>query len=79
MLKTLLLTSCLVFFSSFQEKELPNTAVQSQVYICKSTSAKRYHLKKSCRGLNACTHDIIAVSLAKARNTYSRTLCKWED
>ncbi|SFT63802.1 hypothetical protein SAMN05216474_1476 [Lishizhenia tianjinensis] len=79
MLKTLLLTSVVVLFSSFQGKDVPDLAVQNQVYICKSTSAQRYHLKKSCRGLNACTHDIIAVSLATAKGTYQRSLCKWED
>lgn len=79
MLKSILLTTVTVFLTSFQGELRPQNSGQNQVYICKSNSAKRYHLEKSCRGLNACSHDIILVSLAAAKGTYQRTLCKWED
>ncbi len=52
---------------------------ETKVYICNSKSAKKYHYTKSCRGLNACTHGVIQVSLATAKSTYGRTLCGWED
>lgn len=58
---------------------LPTHVTESTVYICNSTTAKKYHYKKSCRGLNACNHDIKSVSLSDARDKYSRTLCGWED
>lgn len=48
------------------------------VYICNSNTAKRYHLKKGCRGLKACKADIKEVTLKDALNR-KRSLCKWED
>jgi len=64
------LTVLLTINSSFRN--------QSSVYICTGKDAAKYHLSKSCRGLNACTHDIIAVTkdAAKARGL---GLCGWED
>lgn len=53
--------------------------LEDKVYICDSTTAKRYHYNRSCRGLNACTHDIIDITREEAINNYGRTLCGWED
>lgn len=52
--------------------------VKTSVYICGSTGAKKYHYTESCRGLNACKHQIVKVSLNKAQE-YGLTLCGWED
>lgn len=52
---------------------------ETYVYLCNSTSAKKYHYVKSCRGLNACKHEIRKVSLSDAKYVYKRTLCGWED
>lgn len=51
----------------------------TSVYICNSKTAKKYHYSKTCRGLNACSHDIKSVSLSDAKSKYKRTLCGWED
>lgn len=51
---------------------------QSNVYLCDSDSAKKYHLKKDCRGLNACDHEIIRITLTEAKQK-GKTLCGWED
>ena len=59
--------------------ETVNSEVATSVFICNSTTAKRYHLTESCKGLNACTHTINQVSLSDAKYKYKRTLCKWED
>ena len=53
--------------------------LETLVYICKSETAHKYHYSKNCRGLSACTHDIIPVTLQEARQKYKRTLCGWED
>ena len=52
--------------------------ILSEVYICDSDSATKYHYSPSCRGLNACKHEIIKVSKNKAEAS-GRTLCGWED
>lgn len=52
---------------------------ETYVYICDSDTAKKYHLKKDCRGLNACTHRIIKVSLEEAAKKGKKNLCGWED
>lgn len=51
---------------------------EKEVYICKSTSSKRYHLKKNCRGLTRCKKEIKKITKSTAER-YGRTLCKWED
>ncbi len=65
----ILLLSVLFLFSS---------AEKSDVYICVSKTAHKYHYSKSCRGLNNCTHTISQVSLKDAQNK-GYTLCGWED
>jgi len=50
----------------------------TSVYICKSDTAEKYHFAENCRGLRACKHEIIKMSLAEAK-TLDRTLCGWED
>lgn len=49
-----------------------------KVFICKSTSSKRYHYKKTCRGLNRCKAEIKETTLKKAEK-FGRTLCKLEN
>jgi len=48
------------------------------VYVCDSQSSKKYHYKKNCRGLNACSHEIKSTTLTNARSM-KLTLCGWED
>lgn len=48
------------------------------VYICDSKSAKKYHYKKDCRGLNACKAEVVKVTLADAKKS-KKTLCAWKD
>lgn len=50
----------------------------SKVYVCNSSTSKKYHYSKSCRGLNACSHQIVVMSVSDARNK-KLTLCGWED
>jgi len=52
---------------------------ETYVYICNSSGAKKYHYLQSCRGLNACKHEIKKVSLSDAKSVYRLTLCGWED
>jgi len=47
------------------------------VYTCDSHSAKRYHLKANCKGLNRCTHRIVKITLDEARKR-GKTLCNLE-
>ncbi|TPG42060.1 hypothetical protein [Flavobacterium pectinovorum] len=52
--------------------------VETKVYICGPTGAKKYHLTDNCRGLTACRHEITKVSISQAQR-YGLTLCGWED
>lgn len=79
MIKTLLISAFLLLGSSGIQETKSNSELQSSVYICNSSGAKRYHLVMNCRGLNACSHKVVSVSLTDAKSKYKRTLCKWED
>lgn len=45
---------------------LSSSTLQSNVYICVSPTAKKYHYSKTCRGLQKCTHTIKSVTLSEA-------------
>lgn len=45
------------------------------VYICNSTTAKRYHSTKNCNGLRNCTHEVNAITKQEAESK-GRTPCK---
>ena len=51
---------------------------QSEVYVCKRPSSKKYHLTEKCRGLSNCSTKIYKVKLSEAKKM-NRTLCGWED
>ena len=59
-------------YSLFSFKNVDNT-----VYVCDSPNAKKYHLSDTCRGLNACKHQIVKITQSKARDL-GLTLCGWE-
>jgi hypothetical protein len=52
--------------------------VADNVYICNSKGAKKYHLKEFCRGLSACKHEVVKVTLKEAKEK-GLDLCGWED
>ncbi|MDP5199479.1 hypothetical protein [Flavobacterium sp. DG2-3] len=52
--------------------------VETSVYICGPTGAKRYHYKETCRGLSSCSHEIVKTSLKQAQGL-GLTICGWED
>ena len=54
------------------------TSLESDVYICVSKGAKRYHFTKTCKGLSNCKHTIKKVTLSEAKDL-GLTLCGWED
>jgi hypothetical protein len=60
-----------VFLASFRQPE-------TNVYICGSTGAKKYHYNETCRGLSSCSHGTVKTSLKQAKNL-GLTLCGWED
>lgn len=55
-----------------------NSSIETKVYICGSTGAKKYHYTELCHGLNACKHEIVKVTIPQAKG-YGLTLCGWED
>ncbi|MBF4473208.1 MULTISPECIES: hypothetical protein [Flavobacterium] len=55
-----------------------NSFTGTNVYICGSAGAKKYHYKESCRGLNACKDQIAKIPLKQAQQN-GLTLCGWED
>ena len=52
--------------------------IETNVFICGSTGAKKYHYKENCRGLSACKHGVVKTSLKQAQG-YGLTICGWED
>ncbi|UPT71033.1 MAG: hypothetical protein M0D53_01045 [Flavobacterium sp. JAD_PAG50586_2] len=52
--------------------------IVDNVYICDSKGAKKYHLIETCRGLNACKHEVVKVTLKEAK-AKGLDLCGWED
>lgn len=47
------------------------------VYVCVSPTSIAYHKSKNgCKGIQACTHQIIKVSKADAINKYKYRACK---
>ncbi|NHM05698.1 hypothetical protein G4D82_00550 [Flavobacterium sp. CYK-4] len=71
MIKKFLLVLIVIATTSFR-------SLETEVFICGKTGAKKYHLEESCRGLNACKHEVIKVTKSKAQS-YGLTLCGWED
>lgn len=57
---------------------LISSNVAEEVYICKSKNATKYHLKEHCRGLGACKHEVVKVTLKVAKER-GLTLCGWEN
>lgn len=71
MFKSLLLLSAAVLF-------LGGSSIKSSdVYICDSPNAERYHLTKTCRGLSNCKHEIVSVTKETATSR-GLTLCGFE-
>ena len=60
-----------ISFTSFNTTE-------TEVYICVSKGAKKYHLVKDCNGLSNCKHEIKKVPKNDAESK-GLTLCGWED
>lgn len=52
----------LFIYSLFSFKNVDTT-----VYVCGSKGAKKYHLLETCRGFNACKHQIVKTTQSKAR------------
>ena len=53
------------------------TSQNNQVFLCNSPNGERYHFTQNCRGLKACKHEIIKVSLSEAKRK-GKTQCGWE-
>ncbi len=71
MIKKILLVLIVITTTSFH-------SVETDVFICGKQGAKKYHYTESCRGLNACKHEVVKVTKSKAKS-YGLTLCGWED
>jgi hypothetical protein len=54
------------------------TLVLSDVYICVSKTASKYHFSQNCKGLSRCTHTISKVTVKDAKSK-GYSLCGWED
>lgn len=51
-------------------------ASSGTVYICTGNSSECYHIRRNCRGLNACKASIREVSYEKAKSM-RRCPCGW--
>lgn len=72
--RALIFSLILALTSSFNA----TISLDTTVYLCMGKGSKRYHYRKSCRGLSNCSTKIHEVTLAKAKDM-GRTLCGWED
>lgn len=50
---------------------------ESQVYICKSQIAAKYHYSETCDGLNNCKHEVSHVKIENAQKLGYK-LCDFE-
>jgi hypothetical protein len=71
-MKSLIIISSFLFFGFTIVDDDTN------VYICDSKTATKYHLKKDCRGLNACKSKVVKITLTDAKKE-KKKLCGWED
>jgi len=39
--------------------------IADKVFVCKSSTSVAYHVKKACRGIKSCTHEVVEVELKK--------------
>jgi len=70
-MKVLLQLILLLGLCSYQK---PDT---QQVYICVSPTAEAYHKSKDgCKGIMACTHQVMKVSKEDAIKKYKYRACK---
>ncbi len=60
-----------------EQASTPDDKTGSEVYICKSKGAKRYHYKESCHGLKRCKQKIEKVSVKEAEG-FGLTPCGHE-
>jgi len=56
-----------------------NHPEKKKVFICNSDGAKKYHLKKDCKGLENCKNEVLSVTKAEAINQGKTELCGFED
>ena len=70
-MKLLILSISLLFFNS--------STNASDVYVCVSKTATKYHLSESSKGLSACIHVVKKVSLKEANEMGYSKICGWED
>jgi len=52
---------------------------EKKVFICDSEGSTKYHLKKNCKGLEKCEHDILKLTKADAIKQGKTELCGYED
>lgn len=71
MKKLLLIAGVFLILTAFKKEE------EKKVFICVSVASKRYHLKRTCKGLQACKAKIKTTTAKKAEKL-GRTFCKWE-
>lgn len=50
----------------------------SDVYICVSKTASKYHLSPTCKGLKECTHQIKKVTIEESKKLGYKNLCGFE-
>lgn len=52
-------------------------SAETVVFLCDSTGARRYHLRRDCRGLKNCNYQLREVTINEAREK-GKTRCGWE-
>ncbi|WP_407269101.1 hypothetical protein [Tenacibaculum maritimum] len=71
MKKIILLVFSIFVLTGYQQKK------EKKVFICKTVTSTRYHLKPTCKGLKKCKAIVKKVAVDKAKKV-GRVLCKWE-
>lgn len=67
-----------IFFTLILMGFLTTSNQSSDVYICVSKTASKYHLSSMCKGLKECTHEIKKVTLKEANQLGYKKQCGWE-
>jgi len=76
---------CIPIFSLFliiglsSAGKMTNHPERKKVFVCDSEGSTKYHLKKNCKGLEKCKHEVLKITKEEAIKKGKTELCGFED
>lgn len=75
-IRPIITTLLLLLFSATANPAEIKSEARGTVYICTGKYAKRYHAKKSCRGLQNCQGNVVAIDISRVGDRTPCKICK---